>query len=168
MGLHRRASFASMKLVEGAKIRIADVLNEGRSERVEIVNEGRAGQPMTGWALASLRGTRIFRFEDGFVLDPGASVRITSGEGVIHRPPDVLGWTDENVWNNRGDSAFLFDCDGEEVARFAYPRARAERVGRLPRQVLVVDERGGETIEPVRRTPPRNRSKVTRTGKART
>mgnify|MGYP001765491077 CR=1 FL=1 len=164
MGLRRGASFASMKLVEGARIRISGVLNEGRSESVDLVNEGHAAQPMTGWALASFRGTRIFRFEDGFVLGPGKRVRITSGEGVHHSPPGVLGWTDETVWNNRGDVALLFDCDGEEVVRFVYPKAKTDR---LPRHVLVAGEDGTGKIQAVRRIPARARSKVTRTGRSR-
>ena len=167
MGLHSRASFAPMKLVEGARIRIREVVNEGRSERVVIVNEGHADQPLTGWSLASLKGAQIFRFEDGAVLRPGASVVITSGEGVAHRPPLVLGWTDETVWSNRGDIALLFDCDGEEAARFAYPKTRADQAERLPRHVLVEGEGGGFTIEPVKRKPASARSKVSRAGRAR-
>ena len=167
MGLHRRASFTPMRQVEGAGIRIREVLNDGRAEEVVLVNEGHVGQPMTGWSLASLRGVRVFHFEDGFVMEPGASVKIKSGDGVAHHPPAVLAWTDETVWNNRGDVALLFDCEGEEVARFAYPKARAERARRLPPHRLVAGENGSFRIEATRRTPPRNRLKVSNVGKTR-
>jgi len=165
MGLHRRATCNQMKQVEGARVRVKEVRNEGKSEAVVIVNEGHMEQPLTGWMLASVHGGQVFRFEDGFVLRPGASVTVTSGEGVAHKPPSVLGWTDENVWNNRGDIAFLFDYEGEEVSRFAYPATRAGQAGRLPKQTLVVGEDGAGRLEPVRREPARNRPKLTRSGR---
>jgi hypothetical protein len=165
MGLHRRATCSPMKQVEGARVRVKEVRNDGKFEAVVVINEGHMEQPLTGWMLASVHGNQIFRFEDGFVLRPGASVTITSGEGVAHKPPAVLGWTDETVWNNRGDIAFLFDYEGEEVSRFAYPASRAGRASRLPRQVLVVGENGSSRIESVRREPTRNRPKLARSGR---
>jgi hypothetical protein len=154
-----------MKQVEGALVRVKEVRNDGKSEAVVITNEGHMEQPLTGWMLASVHGNQVFRFEDGFVLGPGASVTITSGEGVAHKPPAVLGWTDETVWNNRGDVAFLFDYEGEEVSRFAYPPSRAGQARRLPRQVLVVGDDGRGRLEPIRREPARNRPKLARSGR---
>jgi hypothetical protein len=164
MGLHRRATYSPMKLVEGARIVVKEVRNEGKAESIVIANEGHADQPLTGWALASLQGTQVFRFDDGLVLKPGSRITVTSGEGVSHKPPEVFGWTEENVWNNRGDVALLFDYEGEEAARFAYPASRAERLDRLPEQVLTTGENGGHTIEAVRREAPRHRPKLARGG----
>ncbi len=166
MGLHRRANYSPMKLVEGARICVKEVRNEGRSEAVVIANEGHMDQPLTGWMLASLHGAQVFRFEDGMVLRPGARVTVTSGQGVAHKPPAVLAWTDETVWNNRGDVALLFDHDGEEVARFAYPASRAEQTERLPKQLLVRDENGTCRIESGRRETSRNRPKPARAVKS--
>jgi hypothetical protein len=165
MGVRRRATYSAMKLVEGARVRVQEVRNEGRSEAVVIANDGHADQPLTGWTLASLKGTQVFRFQDGLVLRPGARITVTSGEGVAHKPPAVLGWTDETVWNNRGDVAVLFDYEGEEVARFAYPARRAEQAGRLPKQTLVRNDDGSFLIEPVRREPLRSRPKSARATK---
>ena len=166
MGSHRRADYSPMKLVDGARICVKEVRNEGRSESVVIANEGHVDQPLTGWVLASLHGPQVFRFEDGLVLRPGARVTVTSGQGVAHKPPAVLAWTDETVWNNRGDMALLFDCEGEEVARYAYPATRAEQADRLPRQLLLWDENGSCRIESVRRETLRDRPKLARAAKA--
>lgn len=168
MGLHRSASFTPMKLVEGARVLVKEVRNRGKAEEVVIANEGHVDQPLTGWTLVSLQGVKVFRFEDGLVLRPGTSIRITSGEGVAHKPPTVFGWTDETVWNNRGDVALVFDYEGDEVTRFAYPSSRAEQAGRLPRHVLVRLEDGGYRVEHVRREPTRGRVKISRPGAPKT
>ena len=140
-----------MKELEGAKIRIREVVNDGLSEAVVIANEGHMDQPLTGWALASLKGLRVFRFPDGFVLPPGGTVtvdgQVISREGVRHEPPKALGWTDEAVWNNRGDIAVLFDYQGEEVDRYAYPASIADRVARLRRKRLYRGDDGGYRLE---------------------
>ncbi len=136
---------------------IREIRNQGKSESVVVSNEGHMDQPLTGWALASLhlKGPKVFRFEDGLVLRPGGRITITSGEGVVHKPPSVFGWTDETVWNNRGDVALIFDCDGDEVSRFGYPASRASHVGRLPRHRLVQDGEGSYHLEPMRRLAKR-------------
>jgi hypothetical protein len=167
MGSHRRADYSPMKLMEGARICVKEVRNEGRSESVVVANEGHVDQPLTGWVLASLQGPQVFRFEDGMVLRPGGRVTVTSGQGVEHKPPAVLAWTDETVWNNRGDVALLFDYEGEEVARFAYPASRAEQAERLPKQQLLWDENGAFRIESVRRETLRDRPKLARAVKSR-
>ena len=166
MGLHRRATYSPMKLVDGARICVKEVRNDGKSEAVVIANEGHVEQPLTGWTLVSLHGVQVFRFEDGMVLRPGAPITVTSGEGVKHKPPAVFGWTDQTVWSNRGDVALVFDYEGGEVCRFAYPASRAEQAARLPKQVLVRDEDGTYTIEAVRRESTRNRPKPARAGKS--
>ncbi len=165
MVLRRGALPSVMKAVEGARISIREIRNEGMSESVVIANEGHADQPLTGWSLATLQGLRVYRFEDGLVLRPGGRVTVTSGEGVAHRPPAVYGWTDEPIWNNRGDVALIFDCDGEEVARFAYPASRASRLARLPRHRLVLDGTGAYRVEPIRREAKRDRPKPPRGGR---
>ncbi len=159
MGLHRRSSYSPMKLVDGARICVKEVRNDGKSEAVVIVNEGHVEQPLTGWTLVSLHGVQVFRFDDGMVLRPGANVTVTSGEGVAHRPPTVLAWTDQTVWSNRGDVAIVFDYEGEEVTRFAYPASRADQAARLPRQTLISNPNGTYRIEAVRRETLRDRPK---------
>ncbi len=166
MGLHRRATYSPMKLVDGARIRVKEVQNDGKFESVTITNEGHVEQPLTGWTLVSLQGVQVFRFDDGMVLRPGVPVTVTSGEGVKHRPPAVFGWTDQTVWSNRGDIAMVFDYEGEEVCRFAYPASRAGQAARLPKHTLIRNEDGSYEIEPVRRESTRNRPKPARAARS--
>ncbi len=52
-----------------------------------------------------------------FVLPVGATVIVTSGDTPIHSPPGrIAGWCND-VWNNDGDSARLFDDDGRLVSQ---------------------------------------------------
>jgi hypothetical protein len=127
--------------VAGAQIKIGEVHNEALCEYVVIVNQGTLPQPMGGWALATLRGERLFFFPDDAILPPGQMLTVHSGQGMPDKlctPHDLL-WTPEQVWNNRRDVAVLFDPDGWEVDRWAYPHARvlgssARRRKRLMRE----------------------------------
>ena len=69
MGLHRGAMYSPMKQVEGARVRVKEVRNDGKAETVVIANEGHVDQPLTGWTLVSLQGIQVFRFDDGTVLE---------------------------------------------------------------------------------------------------
>jgi hypothetical protein len=157
---HAVSRHAPMKLVEGARIEIAEIRNAGLSETLVLANRGHADQPLTGWCLVSFGGTKVFRFPDGYVLGPGEAVKITSGEDVAHHPPKILAWTDEAVWNNRGDVALLFDWEGEEVARHGYPASRAVEFDRIPPQRLVVRDDGRYALEALSRRPDKGRRSV--------
>ena len=70
-------------------------------------------------------GSQVFRFPNGFVLAPGATVRVTSGSSSYSDPPAVLQWLNadgtprkSNVWNDQGDPAILKDAEGNVVSRF--------------------------------------------------
>jgi hypothetical protein len=105
----------------GAQVKIGQVHNDALREYVTVVNVGTMAQPMGGWALASLRGERFYTFPDGLILLPEIVAVIHSGQGASDNPPHDLLWTEEQVWNNQGDVAVLFDADGLEVDRCAYP-----------------------------------------------
>jgi len=121
----------------GARPRITGILNEALREHVTIVNGGTMAQPMAGWALASLRGKRVYAFPADLILLPGMEMTIHSGqEAHDHSPCDLL-WTQEQVWNNRADTAVLFDAHGVEVDRVPYP-PRQTRAARS-RKALIRD-----------------------------
>jgi hypothetical protein len=73
---------------------------------------------MTGWVAHDAANKR-YTFP-GFVLSPGAKVRLFTGSG-----PDggeALYWGQGNaVWNNDGDTATLLDATGELVDEYTYP-----------------------------------------------
>lgn len=81
-------------------------------EWVRITNEGGAPVDLTGWVLKDTSATHRYRFPDGFVLEPGASVTVRTGCGADSATD--LHWCSEGsaVWNNSGDTAFLLDPSG--------------------------------------------------------
>ena len=117
--------------VAGAQIKIGKVHNDALREYVVIVNRGTLPQPLGGWALATLRGERLFFFPDDTILPPGQRLTVHSGQEALEAlrtPLDLrLAWTDEQMWNNRRDVAVLFDANGGEVDRCAYPPERPLR-----------------------------------------
>jgi len=116
--------------LEGVKLGIKKIYNDGLKESVVILNQGTMAQPMNGWMLASLRGKLFFRFPDHLIILPSMKVVVHSGqqkESQVRRGLTGqvdLFWTNEQVWNNHGDAAILFDADGFEIDRYAYPHER--------------------------------------------
>jgi hypothetical protein len=127
---------------------IKKIHNDGLQESVSIQNQGTVAQPMSGWILASLRGQRFFPFPDNLIFLPGMAIIVHSGQqmqGQVRASLIVqndLFWTNEQVWNNRGDLAMLFDADGNEVDRYGYPNKRVMGSSAERCKVLIRDENG--------------------------
>ena len=73
---------------------------------------------MSGWTVRDEAG-HIFRFPEGFILAPGATVTVYTGCGI--RTADKLYWcSNRAIWNNDGDILILKDATGQEVLRYSY------------------------------------------------
>ncbi|MDN4523102.1 lamin tail domain-containing protein [Fictibacillus fluitans] len=94
---------------------------EDQLEYVQIQNFGIAPVDMTGWTIRSTRGGQVFTFPAGYILQPGATVYVTSGALAIDDPPTYLKWTTANVWNNNGDAAVLYNAQGQLISEFTAP-----------------------------------------------
>jgi hypothetical protein len=138
--------------LKGAKLKIKAVKNDGLQEYAAIINRGTVVQPMSGWVLASLRGQTFYPFPDDLMFKPGMIIKVQSGQ---QEPKEInnkqgawvnLLWTVEQVWNNRGDIAILFDANGLEVDRHSYPHERVMGSGSNRRKVLVRKDNGFEIV----------------------
>jgi micrococcal nuclease len=87
-------------------------------EWVEIVNEGSEAVNLEGYSLKDA-ATHIYTFP-AFTLQPGAVVRLYSGQGQDDASSLYWGLAGEAVWNNDGDSAFLRDSEGNLVDDYSY------------------------------------------------
>jgi hypothetical protein len=150
--------------LEGVHLIIKKIHNDGLQESVSIQNQGTVAQPMSGWMLASLRGQLFYTFPDHLIFLPGMTVIVHSGQ---QRLGNVRGskfaqvnlfWTNEQVWNNRGDMAILFDTDGNEIDRYAYPHDRVMGSSAEHRKMLVQNTDGQRIID----IPVRQRSRTIR------
>ena len=82
-----------------------------QNEIVVIKNNSKVDVDMTGWKLVSVKGNQVYYFPDNFILKAGASVSIASGNAE-----GDLKWTKNNIWNNDGDPAELYDNNGNLVS----------------------------------------------------
>lgn len=130
-------------LLDGVTIWMNELQATGEDEYVTIKNIGTVAQPLTNWVLASLRGEQFYTFPEGTFLSPGESIQVHSGPGARNAPSQALFWTREPVWNNKHDTAVLFDANGHEVARLAHGQTRTDN----QRAQLLYREDGSMSIE---------------------
>lgn len=92
-------------------------------EWVELVSEGEAALDLTGWSVKDESASHRYHFPTGFVLDPGAAVRLHSGCGGDG--PTALYWCNSGsaVWNNSGDTVFVLDGRGNIALFRSYSRS---------------------------------------------
>ena len=150
--------------MNGVKLIIKKIHNDGMEESVSIKNQGTVAQPMSGWILASLCGKVFYTFPDNLILLPGKVIIVHSGlqtqvQGRVSLiVQNDFFWTNEQVWNNHGDMAILFDADGNEVDRYAYPYKRVMGSSAEQRRMLIQHSDGYQIIDaPVHQTGRTNR-----------
>lgn len=83
---------------------------DARHEMVIITNPGANSEYLAGWHLHDAGNVNRFTLPP-WILQAGASVTVTSGEaaGDIHL-------TDALIWNNNGDTVYLYDASYQLVA----------------------------------------------------
>jgi len=86
-------------------------------EYVVIKNVGNTLVNLEGWILKDEAGhTFVF---PSIILDPGDTVTIYSGSGV--NTDNELYWASSRaIWNNDGDTAFLYDANGNLVDTYTW------------------------------------------------
>jgi micrococcal nuclease len=87
-------------------------------EYVCFANAGDADVEMSGWRIQDEYGW-AYTFP-GFVLGAGARVQVATGCGS--NTSDLLFWCKDGtaVWNNDGDTVFLYDSSGALVDTYSY------------------------------------------------
>lgn len=94
-----------------------DHYNEN-DEYIAFKNTGDARLDLTGWRVADEAG-HTYHFPSGFTLDPGAKVVLRTGSGTD--TDTTLYWgSDAAIWNNGGDTIFVYDEDGQKIIEREY------------------------------------------------
>lgn len=89
-------------------------------EYIEIGNQGNAPADISGWRVYADDRSQDFSFAAGTVLQPGQIVRIYTNE--IHPESGGLSFGSRRaIWNNKGDTGYLYDASGQVVSSFRYP-----------------------------------------------
>jgi beta-lactamase superfamily II metal-dependent hydrolase len=82
-----------------------------KGETVKITNSGSSSVNLNGWKLTDEGAKHSYMFT-GTTLPAAGSVTISSGTAS-----GDLKWTSTNVWNNDGDTAYLYDGSGKLVSQ---------------------------------------------------
>lgn len=81
-----------------------------RGETVTVTNGGSSPVNVDGWRLTDEGSNHVYTFA-GTPLGAGGSVTLATGSAA----GDVR-WKSDNVWNNDGDTAYLYDAAGRLVS----------------------------------------------------
>lgn len=84
-------------------------------EWVEVANPGVLSQDFTFWTLID-ENNNTYSFPQGFVLNPGTTVKIHTTLGN-NTETDLFWGREDPVWDD-GEAATLIDANGEIVARY--------------------------------------------------
>lgn len=87
-------------------------------EYVVFRNAGGGSLDLIGWTVRDETG-HVYRFPDGLVLEPDATVTLYSGAG--EDTDAALHWgADGAVWNNDGDTVVVTNASGAVVLEYRY------------------------------------------------
>jgi len=97
-------------------IQITSIDCKSKPEIVVIENMGASLQNLTGWKIEDNGAKYVFTFPAGFSLKSGSLVKLISGKSG-NDTDNAIYWNNRAVWNNDGDTASLFNREGNLVSR---------------------------------------------------
>lgn len=102
------------KKVEITKLNLSE-------EYVLISNLSEVNLSLEGWKLHDEENKNYYVFEE-YVLNAGSILQMQSGKeedrvDKIEDEYDYLLWSEKNIWNNSGDTAFLLDRFGNLISQ---------------------------------------------------
>ncbi len=103
----------------GGRVAITGLRRAEAGGEVILTNQGGASQVLSGWYLCKGE-EKCFSFPEGFLLEPGVSVRIWSGRAEPKEALLGFHWTEQEMWSEPHACIVLRDASGEIVSRFEY------------------------------------------------
>jgi len=94
---------------------ITGISHEVDDEWVEVANPGMLSREFTFWTLID-ENNNTYSFPNGFVLNPGATVKVHTTLGN-NTETDLFWGREDPVWDD-GEVATLIDANGEIAARY--------------------------------------------------
>lgn len=88
------------------------------AEWVDFENTGSSDQDLTGWTVED-EASHTYQFPDGFTLGAGDTVRLHTGNGTDSNT-DLYWGSGSPVWNNSGDTCYLYDDAGSLHTEYSY------------------------------------------------
>ncbi len=88
-------------------------------EYVTLMNKCDFSIYMSGWRITDSGAKHIYRFKS-FVLKSGAIVTLHSGKGFDTSTDLYWGRSYGAIWNNNGDTLYLYDANGQLMLVYRY------------------------------------------------
>ncbi len=85
------------------------IYNHGREEYLLLKNGGNRDKDISNWYIRDQHG-EMMRIPEDTIIKPGSFLKICSGDSVCEDPGYRLH--DKTIWNNSGDTAYLYDQSG--------------------------------------------------------
>ncbi|WP_321417169.1 lamin tail domain-containing protein [uncultured Methanomethylovorans sp.] len=85
-----------------------------KNEWVKIKNSGSSTMDLTGWAIRDEGDKHTYTFPS-FQLEAGATVTLHTEDGT-NTGTELYWGSGNSIWNNDGDTAFLYDSSGNLVS----------------------------------------------------
>jgi micrococcal nuclease len=98
---------------------IVDIHNEGYEEHLVIKNMTDKPVDLSNWRIVDKSNT-VLVIPTGAVLQPRQTLVIYSGQNGVHDPPRAYYLTRRTVWNNSGDTAYLYTEGNELLDTYRY------------------------------------------------
>lgn len=91
-------------------------------EYVLIQNTGQESIDMSGWAVTDRYEKHTYVFKN-YELASNSILQLQSGDkrfriGKLKEADDYILWTKRNVWNNMGDTVYLYNSKGKLIAKY--------------------------------------------------
>jgi len=116
---------ASSKAVPAVSISYLDVGGPNTAindEYVAITNKGTTDVKMKGWVIKDKIKKHVYKFPSSYVLKAKKSVEIHTGKSTgpsgthTKKYPKLYWGKGWYVWNNEGDTAYLYNAQGKLVS----------------------------------------------------
>jgi micrococcal nuclease len=98
---------------------ITDIFNEGYEEHIIIKNTTDKPVDLSNWKIVDSSNTMMV-IPKGAVLPSQQTLVIYSGHNGVHDPPRAYYLKDKPIWNNKGDTAYLYNAENVLLDTYKY------------------------------------------------
>ena len=95
-------------------VRISYIRYDENPEYIEIKNYGDITVNLQGWKITDEGEKHVYVFGN-VEINPGYVIRLYSGNKATKNI-----WVKTYIWNNDGDTGFLYDSNGNLVDKYSY------------------------------------------------
>ena len=86
-----------------------------QDEWVQISNKGSSPVSLNGWKIEDEGSKHTYTFPS-YTLNSGTTVTVYTGKGT-NSATELYWQLDDPIWNNDGDTAYLYDNSGKLVSK---------------------------------------------------